>query len=111
MRESVVALAREGGVPDDRVGDVAVVIDELVTNSMIHGCNRAEVRAWTSCDFVVFEVCDGSRLRDPLAGRRRPALDNESGRGLWIVNQISDLVQQRTFGNNTVTPRPFATSG
>ena len=36
------------------------------------------------------------RLRgDPLAGRERPAGLGDAGRGLWIVNQLCDLVQVR----------------
>ena len=38
----------------------------------------------------------GVRYRD-LAGRERPALHRDGGRGLWMVNQLCDLVQLRTF--------------
>lgn len=110
LRESVVALAAKGGVPEDRLGDVAVVVDELVANAIVHGSDWTEVRAWVAGESVVFEVRDGGALRDPLAGRCRPALENESGRGLWIVHQLSDLVQQRTRVNETVTRVRFSTT-
>ena len=108
LREAVVALAQESGVAKNRLGDVAVVVDELVANAIGHGSEWAEVRGWTAGDALMYEVRDGGSIRDPLAGRRRPTLENDSGRGLWIVHQLSDLVQQRTLDDVTVTRVRFA---
>jgi len=44
---------------------------------------------------VVCEVTDGGRLDDPLAGRRTPAPSEPGGRGLWLMNQLCDLVELR----------------
>jgi hypothetical protein len=38
----------------------------------------------------------------PLAGRIRPEIDQASGHGLWLVNQLCDLVQVRTSEHGTV---------
>jgi anti-sigma regulatory factor (Ser/Thr protein kinase) len=35
-------------------------------------------------------------------GRARPTFDQESGRGLWMVNQLCDLVQIRSSPADTV---------
>ncbi len=35
-------------------------------------------------------------IADPLAGRQRPAPDAPGGHGLWLVNQICDLVELRS---------------
>ena len=61
-------------------------------------------------EISVYEVRDAGQIRDPLAGRCRPAIENASGRGLWIVHQLSDLVQQRTRANETVTRVRFSTN-
>ena len=37
-----------------------------------------------------------------MAGRLRPVLDEPGGRGLWLANQLCDLVQVRTFENGNV---------
>jgi hypothetical protein len=36
---------------------------------------------------------DGGHIADPLAGRHQLSEDDLSGRGLWIVNQLCDLVE------------------
>jgi anti-sigma regulatory factor (Ser/Thr protein kinase) len=45
---------------------------------------------------VICEVRDGGRLDDPLAGRRRPSVAQVGGYGLWLANQVCDLVQLRS---------------
>lgn len=37
-----------------------------------------------------------------LAGRRRPTRGAHGGRGLWTANQVANLVQMRTFAEDTV---------
>jgi len=37
-----------------------------------------------------------------LAGRVRPSVAQPNGRGLWLVNQLCDLVQLRTLADGTV---------
>jgi hypothetical protein len=39
--------------------------------------------------------------RDPLTDRRRPAPNQDGGRGLWLANQLCDLVQIRSFPSGT----------
>ena len=71
-------------------------VNEVVTNSLCHGEGRARVNFWTEPAAVVCEVRDRGWIRDPLAGRIAPAPDRVSGRGLWLVNQLCDLVQLRS---------------
>ena len=79
-----------GGDPD-----FVLAIDELAANSIRHGGGRGIVRLWTDRGSLVCEVRDQGRIADPLAGRHRPADDAVGGRGLWIANQVCDLVQIR----------------
>jgi len=38
---------------------------------------------------------------DPLAGRRLQPADGVGGKGLWLVNQVCDLVQTRSRQGST----------
>jgi hypothetical protein len=38
-------------------------------------------------------VQDAGHIEVPLAGRVRPRPEQLTGRGLWLVNQLCDLVQ------------------
>ena len=41
-------------------------------------------------------VRDNGHIDDPLVGRERPRPEQERGRGLWLANQLCDLVQVRS---------------
>lgn len=49
------------------------------------------------------QVADTGQIADPLAGRRRPSDGLLGGNGLWVVNQVCDLVQTRTGPAGTIT--------
>jgi len=56
---------------------------------------------WQEPDAVVCEVGDRGRISDPLAGRL-PALPGQrGGRGLLLVNLVSDLVRVHTDDGST----------
>jgi anti-sigma regulatory factor (Ser/Thr protein kinase) len=59
------------------------------------------LRLWQQGDAVVCEFTDRGHITDPLAGRRTPSLTSEGGRGLWLANQLCDLVQIRSGGHGT----------
>ena len=59
------------------------------------------LRIWSDGDTLLCEVQDRGRLRDPLAGRRRPDFTGSGGQGLWITNQVCDLVQLRSFADGS----------
>ena len=62
---------------------------------------------WSEGGSVLCQVeDDGGPIADPLVGRRRPTLEQDGGRGLWLVNHLSDLVQIRSRpGRTTITAR------
>jgi anti-sigma regulatory factor (Ser/Thr protein kinase) len=57
---------------------------------------------WREKHALVCEVRDGGRLVEPLLGRERPRPEQASGRGLWLVNQLCDLVQMRSSPDGNV---------
>ena len=52
---------------------------------------------WLDGNAAVVEFSDAGVLTDPMSGRRTPTLEQEGGRGLYLVNQLCDLVQLRTL--------------
>jgi anti-sigma regulatory factor (Ser/Thr protein kinase) len=86
------ALRLEG----DRAAILVLAAGEIAANSVRHGGGGGVVRVWAVGETVVCEVRDRGRIASPLVGRDRPSPDQESGRGLWIVHQLCDLVQVRS---------------
>lgn len=101
VRPAVLARAAVAGLSAARSADLALAVSEAVTNSVRHGGGRGELRLWEQDGALVCEVRDHGRVEDPLAGRRMPAPDGDGGRGLWLVNQLSDLVQLRSTPSGT----------
>ncbi len=98
LRGFIEGRATKAGLDDERVDDLVYAVNEVVTNSICHGEGRARVSFWVA-DLdrsVTCEVRDRGWIRDPLAGRIAPHPDKPSGRGLWLVNQLCDLVQLRS---------------
>jgi anti-sigma regulatory factor (Ser/Thr protein kinase) len=101
VRDRVLRLARRAGLHADRADDVTLAVHELVTNSVRHGGGAGQLRMWTDEHSLVLEVTDRGAITDPLAGRAVPGTTGESGRGLWLVNQLCDLVQIRSDDRGT----------
>lgn len=85
-----------------QLSDLLVAVTEVAGNSLMHGGGAGMLRVWNSAAAVVCEVRDQGWIRQPLVGRARPTFDQESGRGLWMVNQLCDLVQLRSSPAGTV---------
>ncbi len=102
VRRSVSRHAVDAGLDAERTSDVVLAVTELATNSLRHGGGRGSLRTWREPDALVHEVRDTGRIQDLLVGRRAPRPSDEGGRGVWIANQLCDLVQVRSGGDGTV---------
>jgi anti-sigma regulatory factor (Ser/Thr protein kinase) len=102
VRKFVSARAQRAGLMGRRVADAVLAANELATNSVRHAGGDGTLRIWRQDGALVCEVRDGGQITDPLVGQRRPTPDQSSGRGLWIVNQLCDLVQIRSSPDGTV---------
>ena len=102
LRELVSREAAAAGLDPGRAGDLVLAVDEVATNSLRHGGGRGTLRIWRDDGALVCEVRDAGRLHDPMAGRVRPVPERDGGRGLWMVNQLCDLVQLRSFPDGAV---------
>ena len=102
VRAFVAAQAAAVGLGDDGVSDVVLVANELATNSLLYGGGDGSVRLWCDDGAVICEVRDAGVISDPLIGRLPPSGAQQGGRGLWMANQLCDLVQVRSSQAGTV---------
>lgn len=102
LRRFVFLQASALGLVAPRTEGLVLAANEAATNSVRHGGGRGTLRMWNDGRSVICEVRDRGRIADPLVGRRRPRPGQESGLGLWIVNQICDLVQIRADAQGTI---------
>lgn len=98
VRRHVAELGGDGETVDRFV----LAVNELVTNSTVHGAGSGVLRLWRDGDTLLCEVQDGGRFTAaPLSGRRLPTADAHGGRGLWLVNQLCDLLEVRVTPGGT----------
>jgi anti-sigma regulatory factor (Ser/Thr protein kinase) len=103
MRRLAADVAARAGLAKERADDLVLAVSEIVTNSVRHGGGSGTFAAWVSSAGVICEVADTGRIEHPLVGRQRPNIEQAGGRGLWLVNQLCDLVQIRVAAwGNTV---------
>jgi len=101
LRDDVVAQARAAGVSVERSADLALSVHEVATNSVVHARGEGVLAIWREPDALVCEVRDSGQISDPMIGRRAPRVEGMHGRGLWMVNQLCDLVQVRSHAAGT----------
>lgn len=96
VRRRVTAAAERAGMDPLEVADLVTATSELAANSVMHGGGSGTLRLWQEDERLLAEVEDPGRIEDPLAGRVKPPISQEGGRGLWLANQLCDLVQIRS---------------
>ena len=101
VRQHVTSAARQAGLSAGRAADLALAASEVAANTLRHAGGSGMLHVWPTADEVICQITDSGRIDDPLAGRRRPASDG-SGHGLWVVNQVCDLVQLRSGRDGTM---------
>jgi anti-sigma regulatory factor (Ser/Thr protein kinase) len=109
LRSMVGEIAHDAGLGDDRTADLMLVTSELSTNAIRHGDGTGVLHAWRAGRGVVCQVKDHGQIADPMAGRRRPVPRGTGGLGLWMVNQLCDLVEVRS-GKRGTTVRAHVSS-
>lgn len=101
VRGRVAGAAERAGLDRRGVADLVTAASELAANSIMHGGGTGTLRLWCEGDDLLTEVEDRGRIEEPLVGRLRPGVAQEGGRGLWLANQLCDLVQIRSDRSRT----------
>jgi serine/threonine-protein kinase RsbW len=92
--------ARDAGMPEEAIGDFVIAVNEVATNAVTHGADRATLRTWVMNGDLVVEVHDEGTWRPgPMPGA-------VGGMGLWVARLLSsDLTLRVGSGGSTVIMR------
>lgn len=96
VRRAVTDLAHSAGLSRRRNEDLVLAVCEVATNSVQHGGGGGCLAIWRDGEELVCDIHDFGCIEDPLVGRERVPTGQRGGRGLWIANQLCDLVQIRS---------------
>ena len=102
LRQYVHLRAGAAGLSPRRTEDLLLAVNEVATNSLRHADGCGTIQVWEEPHALVCEVRDSGTFDEPLAGRLRPVPDQIGGFGLWLSNQVCDLVQIRSVRDGTV---------
>jgi anti-sigma regulatory factor (Ser/Thr protein kinase) len=102
LRHLVAGEAARAGLSRSRIQDLVMALSELANNSLDHGGGRGRARIWVQAGSLVCEVRDRGQIAHALADRQRPPAGLDGARGLWLVNQLCDLLQLRATAQGTV---------
>lgn len=96
LRRLVRSRADRVGLGGTQRQDLLLAVSEAAANTLIHTGEPGTVRVWRHAEALVCEISDHGHITDPLVGRLAPTADVGRGRGLWMVNQLCDLVELRS---------------
>jgi anti-sigma regulatory factor (Ser/Thr protein kinase) len=99
VRAAVFRYAQDAGLSADRLPDLVIAAGEVIANTLRHTSGGGLVCLWHTRSEVICQVSDTGWITDPLVGLRRPL--GPGGLGLWVVNQVCDLVEVRTGERGT----------
>jgi hypothetical protein len=95
----VATHAHTAGVAANKAAHLAVAVHQVAASSLRRAADGGEIRLWQDGPAFICEVRHPTHLDDPLAGRRT-MVPNERD-GLWLANQLCDLVQLRSSATGT----------
>jgi anti-sigma regulatory factor (Ser/Thr protein kinase) len=93
LRQLITAWASKEALATEPTEELVLAVHEIATNSVRHGGGVGMLRLWRTGDELICEVQDAGYIRDALSARRRPGRLASASRGLWITEQICDLVE------------------
>jgi anti-sigma regulatory factor (Ser/Thr protein kinase) len=101
VRGLVAAHAGAAGLAPRRAEALVTAASELAANSVLHGGGGGSIGVWEAEGRVLVETEDRGTIGEPLVGRVRPEVAQLGGRGLWLANQLCDLMQIRSGSGGT----------
>lgn len=104
LRHLVMDRAQAAGLAEGRIDDLALAVSELATNSLQHGGGSGVLHVWVMPGEFVMQVSDGGAIESLPSEVGPPTKSSATrGRGLHLVEAVSDLVERASSGNGLVT--------
>lgn len=96
VRRFVSAQANAAGLSPRRADDLVLAAGELAANTLVHTAGPGKVAVWVTGGEIICQFTDSGQITSLLAGQIRPDPAAAGGQGLWLVQQLGDLVQIRS---------------
>ena len=104
VRHLVTSMAVACGLSGSRADELALAVNEIASNAVVHGGLPATLRIWKGHGELICEVSDvGEGIQDELAGQLTPPSDSIGGRGIWLARMLCDAVEIRNGTGCTVS--------
>jgi len=104
VRRIVTSMAVATGLSGSRADELALAVNEIASNAVVHGSPPATLRIWQGDGELICEVSDhGEGIRDVLAGQLTPPTQGIGGRGIWLSRMLCDAVEIRNSVGCTVS--------
>ena len=95
VRDLVTSHSAALGMAADQITNLVIAAGEITANTLRHTSAGGRFWIWHTGEEIICQIQDQGWIADPLAGRQRRSPE-DSGHGLWVVNQVCDLVEIRT---------------
>jgi len=95
VRGLVERHARRSRLGPLRTSDLVLSVSEVAANTLDHTATGGVLHVWDDDEEMLCQTHDTGWITDPLAGRVRTRPESR-GHGLFVVNQVCDLVEVRT---------------
>jgi anti-sigma regulatory factor (Ser/Thr protein kinase) len=103
VRRLVTSMAVASGLPGSRADELALAVNEIASNAVVHGQPPATLRVWQEAGELICEVSDdGDGIKDAMAGQFTPPAGGIGGRGIWLTRMLCDAVEIRNGDGCTV---------
>ena len=104
VRRMVTSMAIASGLSGSRADELALAVNEIASNAVVHGRPPATLRIWHQDGELIYEVSDaGEGIEDVLAGQLTPPSAGIGGRGIWLSRMLGDAVEIRNGSGCTVS--------
>jgi anti-sigma regulatory factor (Ser/Thr protein kinase) len=104
LRRTVASAAVASGLSGSRADELALAVNEIASNAVVHGRPPATLRIWQGSGELICEVSDaGDGIKDVLAGQLNPPPNRIGGRGIWLARMLCDAVEIRNGVGCTVS--------
>ena len=108
VRDVAAACARHHGADEEFVSDFLIAVNEVATNAVTHGADRARMRVWEEDGHLFVSVHDEGTWRPQAPpGRVPPPPHATSGMGLWVARLLSGRISFETGAHGTTVTMGF----